>query len=605
VQTTARELPEPSVFAHEILNANPYAFLDDAPLEERRTRAVTVRRGLPAAVVERIGGLDPEAVAAVVAESEPEARDPDELHDLLLDAGALPEATGRARGFGDLFEALVEARRAARLDGDPVLWVAAERRSLAALVWPSRRFVPDVVEPPARRPPVWTDRDTALVEIVRGHLAALGPTTAERIAAPFGLPPSDVEAALAQIELAGAVLRGRFLPDLGEGVQWCERRLLARINRRMLDGLRREIEPVTAADFLRFLFGWQNVRPGTQLHGQPGLARVIAQLQGFEAAAGAWERALLPSRLVGYDSAWLDALCLSGGAAWGRLAARPAGGTPSRAAPIALCRRADLPWLLVPESVEPKEKTQFDETALGAPARDVLAHLTGRGASFLDEIISGTRRLRTEVEDALGELVSAGRVTGDGFSGLRALISATQTRGGARARWHARWSRRTGGPIGAGRWSILRHESAPDEESRHEALARQYIRRYGVVFRDVLAREVHAPAWRDLVRVYRRMEMSGELRGGRLVGGFVGEQFAAPEAVEALRATRREERRGETIRLSACDPLNLVGIVTPGPRVQATLANSVVYVDGVPQTATSGGAEGVRTPAWMAAASTL
>jgi ATP-dependent helicase Lhr and Lhr-like helicase len=598
VQTTSRELPEPSVFAHEILNANPYAFLDDAPLEERRTRAVSVRRGLPAAVIERIGGLDPDAVAAVVAEAEVDARNPDELHDLLLDAGALPETTGRARGFGDLFEALVADRRAARLEGDPVLWVAAERRSLAALVWPTRRFVPDVVEPPARRTPTWSDRDGALVEIVRGHLAWAGPTTAGRLAAPLGLGPSDVEAALAQIEMAGAVLRGRFLSDLGDGIQWCERRLLARINRRMLDGLRREIEPVTTADFLRFLFGWQNVRPGTQLHGQPGLARVIAQLQGYEAAAGAWERAILPARIVGYDSAWLDALCLSGGAAWGRLAARPAGGTPSRAAPIALCRRADLPWLLVPET------ERFDEAALSAPARDVLAHLTGRGASFLDEIISGTRRLRTEVEDALGELVSAGRITGDGFSGLRALISATQTRGAARARWHSRWSRRTGGPIGAGRWSILRHESAIDEESRHEALARQFIRRYGVVFRDLLARETHAPAWRDLVRIYRRLEMSGELRGGRLVGGFVGEQFAAPDAVEALRATRREERRGETVRLSACDPLNLVGIVTPGPRVQATLANAVLYIDGVPQ-ASNGPAEGVQRPAWAPAAQTV
>ncbi len=418
--------------------------------------------------------------------------------------------------------------------------------------------------------------------------------------------PSDVEAALAQIELAGGVLRGRFLPELGDGTQWCERRLLARINRRMLDGLRREIEPVTAADFLRFLFGWQNVRPGSQLHGQPGLARVIAQLQGYEAAAGAWERAILPARLVGYDSAWLDALCLSGAVAWGRLAARPAGGTPSRAAPIALCRRADLPWLLVPEA----ETERFDETSLSAPARDVLAQLASRGASFLDEIIGGTRRLRTEVEDALGELVSAGRVTGDGFSGLRALISATQTRGGARARWHSRWARRTGGPVGAGRWSILRREptaqSGPDgsldEETRHEALARQYIKRYGVVFRDLLAREAHAPVWRDLVRIYRRLEMSGELRGGRLVGGFVGEQFAAPEAVEALRATRREERRGEIVRLSACDPLNLVGIVTPGPRVQAIQTNTVTYIDGVPQQPPSAGNEAQRRAGWSPSA---
>jgi ATP-dependent helicase Lhr and Lhr-like helicase len=597
IEAVARERPEPSVFAHEILNANPYAFLDDAPLEERRTRAVSVRRGLPAVIAERVGGLDPASVETVVAEAQPDARNPDELHDLLLDVGALPEAFGRARGFGDLFEALVGDRRAARLEGDPVHWVAAERRSLAAQVWPSRRFVPDVVEPSARRAPAWSDAEGALCEIVRGHLPLLGPTTAARIAARLGVPPADVEAALARIELEGGVLQGRFVPSLSGddagATQWCERRLLARVNRQMLDGLRREIEPVTAADLLRFLFGWQSVRPGTQLHGQPGLARVIAQLQGFEAAAGAWEREILPSRLVGYDSAWLDALCLSGGVAWGRLAARPAGGTPSRAAPIALVRRIDLPWLLVPDGAEP------EEAGLSATARDILAVLARGGASFLDEIIGGTRRLRAEVEDGLGELVSAGRITGDGFSGLRALISATQTRGGARTRWHARWSRRTGGAVGAGRWSLLRgalgrqeqpepideaarQEAAHQAESRTEALARQYVKRYGVVFRDLLAREAHAPAWRDLVRIYRRLEMSGELRGGRLVGGFVGEQFAAPEAVTALRATRREERRGEIVRLSACDPLNLVGIVTPGPRAAATLSGTVIYRDGVP-----------------------
>jgi ATP-dependent helicase Lhr and Lhr-like helicase len=597
IETLTSERPEPSVFAHEILNANPYAFLDDAPLEERRTRAVSVRRGLPAVVAERIGGLDPDAVEAVVGQAQPEARDADELHDLLLDVGAWPEALGRALGFGDLFEALVAARRAARLEGDPVHWVAAERRSLAARVWPARRFVPDVAEPPARRPPGWTDAESALVEIVRGHLPLLGPTTAPRIAARLGVPPVDVEAALARIELEGAALQGRFSSGPSEDTEWCERRVLARINRRVLDGLRREIEPVSAADLLRFLLGWQGVRPGARLHGQPGLARVIAQLQGFEAAAGAWEREILPARLVGYDPAWLDALCLSGDVAWGRLAARPAGGVPSRSAPIALVRRADLPWLLAPEG------EAGEATALSPQARDVLAFLGRSGASFLDEIVAGSRRLRAEVEDGLGELVSAGRVTGDGFSGLRALISATQTRGGARVRWHARWTRRTGGAVGAGRWSVLRgaasHAALDDgrpgdpsepgepgsyaEEVRHEALARQYIKRYGVVFRDLLAREAQAPAWRDLVRIYRRLEMSGELRGGRLVGGFVGEQFAASEAVVALRASRREERRGEIVRLSACDPLNLIGIVTPGPRVQATLANSVVYRDGVPQ----------------------
>ena len=349
----------------------------------------------------------------------------------------------------------------------------------------------------------------------------------------------------------------------------------------MLDGLRREIEPVSAADLMRFLLTWQHVRPGAQLHGRGGALQVVAQLQGFESAAGAWEREILPARVAAYDTGWLDALCLSGEVSWGRLATREAGGAPNRSAPVALVRRSDLPWLRVPDAA--LDDATSAAAALSAPARDVLRFLETTGASFLDEIVGGAGRLRAEVEDALWELVSSGRVTGDGFAGLRALISATQSRGSQRARWHARWARRSGGPVGAGRWSILR-ATAVDEETRTEQLARQYIKRYGVVFRDLLARETHAPPWRDLLRVYRRLEMRGELRGGRFCGGFVGEQFAAPEAVESLRAVRKEPKRGEIVRLSACDPLNLVGILTPGPRVPATLANTVVYVDGVPQT---------------------
>jgi ATP-dependent Lhr-like helicase len=616
IETVARDLPEPSVFAHEIINANPYAFLDDAPLEERRTRAVQLRRGLPAEVTERLGGFDPEVIAEVVAEAQPVARDPDELHDLLLEVGALTQAEGRARGWEEHLETLIATRRAARLahGAGAVHWVAAERRSLAAAVWPTATFSPDVVEPPARRAPGWTDGESALVEIVRAHLAFAGMTTATRLAARLGVPTSDVEAALARVEMEGAALRGRWLTGpnwgpskgpqaprlttLGEAelrseTQWCDRRLLARINRRVLDGLRREIEPVSAADVMRFLLAWQHVRPGAQLRGRAGAQQVVAQLQGFEAAAGAWEREILPARLAQYDSSWLDALCLSGEVAWGRLARREAGGAPNRAAPIALCQRGALPWLRVPDgaSASPTaisrdgEVTDADEPALSAPARDVMVFLEDHGASFLDEIVGGAGRLRAEVEDALWELVSGGRVTGDGFAGLRALISATQSRGSARARWHARWNRRAGGPVGAGRWSILRAPAATDEE-RTEQLARQYIRRYGVVFRDILARESHAPPWRELLRVYRRLEMSGELRGGRFCAGFVGEQFAAPEAVDALRAIRREPRQGkppEIVRISACDPLNLVGILTPGPRVPATLANTVVFVDGVPQ----------------------
>ena len=313
---------------------------------------------------------------------------------------------------------------------------------------------------------------------------------------------------------------------------------------------------------------------------------MIAQLQGFEAAAGAWERAILPARLVGYDSGLAGralplgrrGLGAARGAARGRHA-QPRGADRARAgAPI--CPGCWRPSGAVPPTT----------TALSAAAPATCSRFLARaGASFLDEIIAGTRRLRAEVEDALGELVSAGRVTGDGFSGLRALISATQTRGrraGALALplepAHRRRGRRRALVAAASSPGAARRRGrAPSarlaEETRHEALARQYIKRYGVVFRDLLARETQAPAWRDLVRIYRRLEMSGELRGGRLVGGFVGEQFAAPDAVEALRATRREEKRGEIVRLSACDPLNLVGIITPGPRVQATLANTVAY----------------------------
>ena len=362
----------------------------------------------------------------------------------------------------------------------------------------------------------------------------------------------------------------------------------------MLDGLRREIEPVSAADLLRFLFGWQHVRPGTQLHGQPGLARIIAQLQGFEAAAGAWEREILPARLAGYDSAWLDALCLSGGVTWGRLAARAAGGTPSRAAPIALVRRADLPWLLAPET-EPA-----DDAALSAPARDVLAFIGRAGASFLDEIIAGTRRLRAEVEDAMGELVSAGRITGDGFSGLRALISATQTRGGARARWHARWHRRAGR---RGRRRALvaaapaaRGAARRDGAGRSRAGAGDAPRGARAPVRQTLRRRVSRPAGaRDagaaVARPGAHLPAPGdERRAARRAPGRRLRRRAVRGARRGRRAARHAARRTSRRDRHACrraDPLNLVGIITPGPRVAASHATTVTYRDGVPQPAAS------------------
>jgi len=574
IRRLARETPEPSVFSHEILNANPYAYLDDAPLEERRARAVSLRRGLPAELADDMGRLDAEAIVVVVEEARPDLRNADELHDLLLDLGALPEP--EAAGWTAWLDELIAAGRAARLHaGTRVFWVAAERRSLALQIWPASRLEPDLAEPPARRAPAWSDREGALVELIRARLGVVGPTTAAALAETFELPVSEMSSALARIEAEGGVLRGRFTPGLAPDiVEWCDRRLLARIHRRTLDRLRREIEPVSAADLMRFLFAWQHVKPGLQLHGREGLAKIIEQLEGFELAAAGWEREVLPARVARYEPAWLDELSLSGEVAWGRLerheSTRHAGRRLSGAVPITVLRRQNLGWLLEPREGE-------DESGLSAPARDVLSHLRSSGASFTDEIAARVRRLRIEVEEALCELVSAGLVTGDGFAGLRSLLHSEKRR-----RPRAGRTRPLRVPIGTGRWALLEAPPPPPPDDLLEARARQYVRRYGIVFRDLLGRELGAPAWRDLLRVYRRLEMRGELRGGRIVGAFVGEQFAAPEALEALRSVRREGPSGHVVRLSACDPLNLTGIITPGARVPSVLGQWVSYRDGVP-----------------------
>ena len=572
IQTLARERPEPSVLAHEILNANPYAFLDDAPLEERRTRAVSVRRGLPAAVVDRIGGLDAgggggggRRGAARPARCRRAAR-----------PAARPRRSARgarSRRAGSATCATRWWRPAARPDsrqrpasctgwppsGGRWWRPSGRRRGFSRTSWSRRRD--------GRRP-----GPSARARWPRSSAATFPCSARPRrraIAARLAVSEGDVEAALARLEMDGR-RAARPLPPrarTGSGrstTQWCERRLLARINRRMLDGLRREIEPVTAADFLRFLFGWQDVRPGTQLHGQPGLARVIAQLQGFEAAAGAWEREIFPARLVGYDSAWLDALCLSGGVAWGRLEARPGGRhaaaarrpSPLPGAPICRgCWRRGTAGrrrraLSAPRAGRPRVSGANGRQLPGrAHRRHAPAARRGRGRARRAGL-GGAGHGRRVLGIAGAHLRDVGRAAAAGPAGTRAGAA------GPAARWARAagrcWDRAPPYP-----WPRAGRESAEArlaEETRHEAFARQYIKRYGVVFRDLLARESHAPAWRDLVRIYRRLEMSGELRGGRLVGGFVGEQFAAPEAVEALRATRREEKRGEIVQAVGLRP---------------------------------------------------
>jgi ATP-dependent Lhr-like helicase len=569
IATVAVETPAPSPASHEILNANPYAFLDDAPLEERRARAVSLRRAAPD-LAAGVGALDPAAIAEVAAQAWPDARSADELHDHLLTLWVLPVEEARP------WEALADELRAA---GRAVIetWTDADGRARRGYVAAERLA--------GARALLRDEADEPLRAAVHGWMECSGPTTAPALAARAGLPPAAVARALAALEGAGVVLRGRFTPGATE-VEWCERHLLARIHRLTLGRLRREIEPVSLAELMRFLFRWQRVQPGTQLHGRDGLTQVIGLLQGLQLPAPAWEEHVLPARVRPYDPADLEYLCLSGVVTWGRLTpggpaedddggARPersrrrrAG--PTRSAPIAFVLRADLGCFL-----QRGRAAWRTVDGLGRAARDVAAYLDECGASFLADIAAGTRRMPSEVEDGLWELVTHGLVSGDGVAGLRRLLQA-----GRRVHHRRRIGTR---PLPVGRWALWTsgHE-ADGREARVEALAAQLLRRYGVVLRDVLGRERALPPWRELAAVYRRWEAQGRIRGGRFVAGPTGEQFALPEAVEALRAVRRAGPERDPVVVAAADPLNLVGLLLPGSKVPPSSGQAIVYRDGAP-----------------------
>ena len=585
LRTAAVETPSPSQMSHEILNANPYAFLDDAPLEERRARAVALRRTDPD-LARGLGALDPAAIEEVLAQSWPDVRDADELHDVLLTIGLLP--VGDAETWKEFADELVANRRAtiaSLSEGTPACYVAAERLQLVRTVVPDARFDPEVV-PPARHANASLSREEAVRTVVQGWMQSVGPTTAAGLAERLGLDRDSVDIALHALEGAGVVLRGRFTPDAPD-LEWCERRLLARIHRLTIGRLRREIEPVSAADFMRFLFRWQHVQPGTQLHGREGVLRVIEQLQGLELPAPAWEEHVLRARVRNYNPGDLEEVCLSGMVAWGRLTpngdvlddsnghSRRRQGV-ARNTPIGFVLREELPLFLAAPNGE--ETTRGLSTA----ATEVAEYLESRGASFLAEIVKGTGRMPVEVEDSLWELVSHGLVSGDGVAGLRRLLNKGQSRHRTRMRLRALPAARVHGrPLPVGRWSRWGAGESASAEDRHEAAARQLLRRYGVMLRELLARERGAPPWRVLLGIYRRWEAQGEIRGGRFVAGFVGEQFALPEAVEALRAVRRAPEETDEIILPASDPLNLVGIVLPGGRVSPLSGLSIAYRNGV------------------------
>jgi ATP-dependent helicase Lhr and Lhr-like helicase len=592
IQVIARDLPTPSPLAGEILTARPYAYLDDAPLEERRTNAVNQRRWLDPETAADMGKLDPAAIAAVREQAWPDATNADELHDALNSLGLLTVPEGERSGWTHYLEQLIAAKRAARLvDSDASFWVCAECLPMIQAAYPQARVEPGIAAPAdiaAAR--TWT-REQAVTELVRGRLQGLGPVTARDLAETLRIETSSIAIALVELESEGFVLRGRFSEEasapeaIAQGdatLEWCERRLLARIHRYTIKTLRAEIEPVSGADFMRFLLEWQGVTRTPKPEGVESLDAVIKQLEGYEIPAAAWESDVLAARLNDYDPHWLDSLCLSGRALWARLQpSKSAGAAPVRSTPIALVTRRN--WgLWNALAAAPREELQ-----LSHGARALFDYLSTHGASFFDDMVGGTTLLRSQAETALGELVSAGLVNADSYSGLRALLIPQDKK-----RQLATRRRRVAlfGLEDAGRWSLIRKGRSQDNALALEQVAEILLRRYGVVFRRLLEREADwLPPWHALLRVFRRMEAQGRIRGGRFVAGMSGEQYALPDAVSAMRAVRKQETRGDLVSLSAADPLNLSGIITPGAKIPALTNNRVLYRDGVPVATLTGG----------------
>jgi ATP-dependent Lhr-like helicase len=583
-RVVVRDLPHPSPLAQEILTARPYAFLDDAPLEERRTQAVLGRRWLDPAEAADFGRLDLEAIERVRAEAWPQADSADELHDALMLLGAVTADEGRAHRWQDLLAELIAARRATRLhlDNGPVMWVAAEALPQALACWPQASLDPVIQTPAEYTERHWSTAD-AQQELLRGRLQGSGPVTAAHLSELLAVDPGAVDSALTALETEGFAMRGQFTPD-SPSAEWCERRLLARIHRYTVERLRAEIEPVSVADFMRFLLAWHGLTAEPKPEGAQALAAVVESLEGFEAPAVAWEADILPARLHNYAPEWLDNLCRAGKTTWMRLtlpratSGKERAATPLRTTPISLLSRRNLATWRAASAVGAATP------GLSSRAEKVAQFLSEHGASFFDEIAGGAGLLKTQAEEALGELVALGLAVADSYSGLRALLLPASKRSGYRGR------RRHLAEFGleeAGRWAGLQRPASDGRETQPaeaiEAIARTLLQRYGVVFKRLLEREADwLPSWYELLRVYRRLEARGEIRGGRFVAGPSGEQYALPEVVGVLRATRKTPKDGKLVSVSAADPLNLTGTLLPGNRVPSLAGNRVLFRDGVP-----------------------
>ena len=614
IRLHARDTVTPSPMAQGIINVNPFGFLDDAPLEERRARAVMTRRSLPEHQRD-LGKLDADAIERVREEAAPPVRDAEELHDLLLGLVAL--SVDCLPAPRELLDELIAAGRAAcATSGEREICFAAEQLPSAQLLLPNAAVAPALQLPEGAAIPA-ADREEARVRLARGHMEVVGPITADQLGRRCGLPGDDIEHGLRQLEALGEIMRGQFTPHAvspngrngasapeGPPEEYCDRRLLARIHRYTISRLRAEIEPVSAQDYLRFLLRWQHLMPETQLSGKAGVRAAVQRLEGFEAPAAAWERDLLARRVRDYREAWLDELCLAGEATWARLTPRPpsngkrnGGASPSRATPITLALRRDFATLLAAARRAAPPPAARGRSA-PPPAPDPVEQLDGaagaihrllreRGALFFDELVDGTRRIATDVENGLRELIAAGLAHADGFQGLRQLSRPA----GARRR-RSRRPRYGGGGVfigegPAGRWAPLPAAVAdePDPEiadEQAEAIARILLNRYGLLSRELMTRESLQMPWRDILRALRRLEARGEIRGGRFIQGLIGEQFALPEAIDQMRALRRRAKEQDApVEIAAADPCNLQGVLLPGPKIPSRLHRTIIITNGV------------------------
>ncbi len=580
IQITTRDLAAPSPLALEIINARPYAFLDDGAAEERRTLAIQQQRHLTPADAADIGRLDRDAVQKVKEEAWPHATTADELHDALMVLGFISDEEGAAQGWLQFMRSLQQQQRSTlvKFASGQSLWVAAERLNLFLTLFSKITLAPDIKPTES----VFEDKATALTEVLRSRLEGLGPVTVELLNKPLSLAVADVQASLLNLQQEGFAIQGRFSQKTQ--TEWCERGLLARIHRYTLKQLRNEIDPVSPADFMRFLFHWHGF--DDPVEGATALERTLQQLEGIPLAAVSWEQDILPSRIYGFSSSQLDQLCQAGKFIWLRLQAPSqtiAAQTVSskqknpaiKSTPISFISRSHITdWRAYSAMVN------TDEIVLSANANTTYACLKQWGASFVQELLDETGLLSAQLETALGELVAWGLITSDSFSGLRTLITPQKVlrRRAKRQPGHNQLAQ-------AGRWSLLRGTSSQTHELRFTAveyIAQVLLNRYGIVFRKLLENEVGLPSWRDLLYVYRRMEARGELRGGRFVQGFAGEQFALPQAMTTLRKIRKQALDGKLISISASDPLNLTRSITAGERVSSLANNRILYRDGIP-----------------------